>query len=121
MWQHHIAVRCIVGRVGQRRIIELRIPARPTLIGRFAAPQSTLQQGYCAESRAEDRDGKEDTDASCFDLYYCAHPKIDDEAYKKPKARCLRSVSNVSPPSRHKKLRLHTSEFLRLRLVQQVR
>jgi hypothetical protein len=28
VWQHHIGVRCIVGQVGQRRIIELRIPSR---------------------------------------------------------------------------------------------
>ena len=101
MWQHHIAVRCIVGRVGQRRIIELSMPARSTLIGRFAVFQSTLQRGYCAESHTEDRDSKEETDASSFNLYYCAHPKVGDEAQKKPKACCLHSVPK--PPSRHKK------------------
>jgi hypothetical protein len=79
------------------------MPARPTPIGQFAAPQSTLQQGYSAESDTEDRDGKEDACARCFDLYYRAHPKIRDEANKKPKADCLRSVlRNVSPRSRHK-------------------
>jgi hypothetical protein len=36
--QHHIAVRRIVRRAVQRRIIELQIPARPTLMSRFAPP-----------------------------------------------------------------------------------
>jgi hypothetical protein len=33
-----------------------------------------LQQGHCAESGTEDRDGKEETGAGYFDLYYKGPP-----------------------------------------------
>jgi hypothetical protein len=56
-------------------------------------PQLALQEGYCAESGTEDRDGEEETGAGCFDLYYGAYPKIRGKTHKKPKAGCLRGVS----------------------------